>query len=88
MGIGGKARHIQADLCHDHVRGDVTDAVYRAQKPGALLDRRQGFPHAGKYQQAVRSQPTEGLSQTKRSVAARLVLVLGGRVQNPTQETQ
>lgn len=47
MGIGGKARHIQADLCHDHVRGDVTDAGYRAQKPGALLDRRQGFSRAG-----------------------------------------
>jgi hypothetical protein len=41
----GKARHVDADLRHDDVRGDAANPGHRRQKAGALLDRRQVFSH-------------------------------------------
>jgi len=45
VGGTGKARHIDADLRHHDLRGEVTHSGQSRQEAGATVDRRQGFSH-------------------------------------------
>lgn len=47
MAGDGKARHVDADLRHDDLGDEVTDARHGRQQAGTLADRRQGFSHSG-----------------------------------------
>ena len=47
MGSRGKARHIDADLRHHDLRGQIADTGQSRQEASAIADRRQGFSHRG-----------------------------------------
>ena len=47
MGGCGEARHVDADLRHHDLRGQITDTGERGQEASAITDRRQGFSHRG-----------------------------------------
>jgi hypothetical protein len=47
MGGRGEARHIDADLRHHDLRGQVADTGQSRQEASATTDRRQGFSHRG-----------------------------------------
>jgi hypothetical protein len=57
---GREARHLDADLRHHHLRGEITHSGQCRQEAGAVFDRRQGFSHARVH---VREGLVQGLDE-------------------------